>query len=154
MDDDLRAELEKLIAWCRRAQVAVEWQNMPTPQMVAAQVGDEVTAILARHPEPAAPSETDRERVREIVSIGAWETVERRVLELIAEIRAEHAKQVAPSEREKRLEDALHTFEQEVSNLHHSGMDRGGNHPGDDCPKCRLRSVDRELRAVLFSEKA
>jgi hypothetical protein len=86
MDDDLRAELEKLIAWCRRAQVAVEWQNMPTAQMVAAQVGDEITAILARHPEPAARR--------------SGKGMEHFAL-------PEEPEPAAPSEREKRLEDEL-----------------------------------------------
>jgi hypothetical protein len=80
---------------------------------------------LGRHPEPAAPSETDGQRVIAAYysqkdgckkhGEGHGKICLRCVHELVAQVRAEHAKQVAPSEREKRLEALLRRY---VANDH------------------------------------
>jgi hypothetical protein len=152
MDDDLRAELEKLSAECRTRWEAFGGARPGGASSTASAFGwcgNEIDQLLARHPELAAPSETDRKK-----AIDEWITkraeadgviikpdmpIEARINTLIAierlqvlheagftdieitksansgngfrgmvdAIRAEHAKQIAPSEREKRLERAL-----------------------------------------------
>jgi hypothetical protein len=136
MDDDLRAELVRL---------AVKFTGWGSPSGIAA--AKELRLVLARHSEPAALSEPDLDRAQRILYPGVdWinlsHTMQQYCRSLAAEfaqVRAEHAKQVAPSEREKRLEKALTA----IRNMDCS-QDRDG----------RISQAWEIARAVLSGEQA
>jgi hypothetical protein len=84
MDDDLRAEIAGLIC---------DYEN----DYEGAGVVKQLKEILVRHPEPAAPSETDLERAHKIIMGNWWdrsgslfpERMERAIAAEFAEVRAE-----------------------------------------------------------------
>jgi hypothetical protein len=112
--DDLRAELEKL---AKRWKGIIDEGFGPTDRIVGIEnCWHELDALLARHPEPAAPSE-----------------------------------HVAPSEREKRLEDTLRSGCQRMNDLlleHERGREK--NRPFIIACRKWLESA----RAALSGEQA